>query len=313
MNMEKEMRQEAYENRAYGIFGGSEFRRSYNRFEVQELQKEVGKLIFAEAREDGDTRLFLKRLSVVSDVMRKDGWWDMFTVTDTLCRKGVWSCRINKIRLDRNEWLMMEVTPVSWLGENIKSESEAWDYFSRACLFSNYYTTDHFKNRFNVSEVEKRFYDYWKEFDNDEVRNSFKSKMIPSWAIPARGIWRAFCDGKITLKEIEDALDTPYGFEAMAIDINKNKASYVDKYPLMMEKINSLKDGYVYIDDIQNYLSSRYYAASAMQKEGKLDKELEGVFELIEASIAYYAELKKAQKEAKKAARKAKKAQKTES
>lgn len=313
MNMEKEMRQEAYENRAYGIFGGSEFRRSYNKFEVQELQKEVGKLIFAEAREEGDTRLFLKRLSVDSDVKRKDGWWDMFTVTDTPCRKGVWSCRINKIRLDRNEWLMMEVTPLDYLGESINSESVAWDYFSRSNIFSKLYTTDHYKSRFNVQEVEERFYSLWKHLDTDETKEEYKKQYIPSYCIPAIGLWRAFCDKKLLLEEVEDALNTPQGFEAMAINLLNNQKEFTEKYPLMMGKIRKMSDGYLYKNDVYDYLFSRYYAASAMQKEGKLDKELEGVFELIEASIAYYAELKKAQKEAKKAARKAKKAQKTES
>ena len=96
----------------------------------------------------------------------------------------------------------------------------------------------------------------------------------------------------------------------MAIDIAKNHMEYQEKYPLMMTKISSLGTGYISIDAVQSYLSSRYYAASRLQTEGKISKEIEGVFELIEASIQYYADLKKAEKEAKKAAKKAKKEQK---
>lgn len=308
--MEKEMRQEIYDHLAYG---STERRMKVQALDVEMKQEEIGKLIFAVAKEDDTTRLFIKRLCVVSDVMRKEGWWDMFTVSNVPCRKGVWSCRIDNIRLDKNGFPMMEVTPLDYLGESINSDSAAWDYFSRSSMFSKFYTTNHYKSRFNVQEVEERFYSLWKHLDTEETKEEYKMQYIPSYCIPAIGLWRAFCDGKLLLEEVEDALNTPQGFEAMAINLLNNQKEFTEKYPLMMGKIRKMSDGYLYKNDVYDYLFSRYYAASAMQKEGKLDKELEGVFELIEASIAYYAELKKAQKEAKKAARKAKKAQKTES
>ena len=86
---------------------------------------------------------------------------------------------------------------------------------------------------------------------------------------------------------------------------------YEVNYPLILEKIYNLRiDWMMYIVDIHNYLFSRYYSALDLQKDGKLNSDIEGTYELIEASIAYYAEQKKAEKEAKKAAKKAKKVQK---
>ena len=305
---ERAMRQEAYDILAYG---SSDRREAIQALSVEMHQAEVGKLIFAEAREDGDTRLFLKRLCTGVDVLTKKGWWDMFIVTDTPCRKGIWSCEIAKVRTDKNGFPMMEVIPLAYLGESINGESVAWDYFARSGMFSKVFTNvDHYKNRFNVREVEKRFYDFWSEYDNEATKEYLRQHLIPNYTVPARKIWVAFCEGKVTLQEIEDALDTPVGFGAMAIDIAKNHMEYQEKYPLMMTKISSLGTGYISIDAVQSYLSSRYYAASRLQTEGKISKEIEGVFELIEASIQYYADLKKAEKEAKKAAKKAKKEQK---
>ena len=305
---ERAMRQGAYDVLAYG---SSDLREAVQALSVEIHQTEVGKLIFAEAREDGTTRLFLKRLSAGVDVLTKKGWWDMFIVTNTPCRKGIWSCEIAKLRTDRNGFPMMEVIPLAYLGENINGESVAWDYFARSGMFSKVFiNTDHYKRRFNVQEVEKRFYDFWSDYDNEATKEYLKKHFIPNYTVPARKIWVAFCEGKVTLQEIEDALDTPEGFEAMAIDIAKNNKKYQEKYPLMMAKICGLCNGYVSIDTIENYLFSRYYPACDLQRDGKIGKEIEGVFELIEASIQYYADIKKAEKEAKKAARKAKKAEK---
>lgn len=304
---EKVMRQEAFDLRN---FGSSEMRESYHAFDVQQKQEEVGQLLFAEAKEDDSTRLFIKRLSIVHDVVCKDGWWDMFTVASKSCKKGIYICRIDVIRLDRNKFPMMEVTPISYLGESIDEESVAWDYFSRSNLFSKYYTESHYKNRFNVNEVETRFENLWKPFLTAERTAEMEKQYVPEYARPATLLFEAFCDGKVTLKEIEEALDTPEGFEAMAIDIAKNPKKYDELYPLMMGKIRSLDSGYVTINKIQDYLFSRYYSASDMQREGKISKEIEGTFELIEASICYYVAQKEAEKAARKAARKAKKAQK---
>ena len=304
----KEMKQEMYDQLAYG---STETRQACQALDVEMQQEEVGKLIFAEAKEEGTTRLFIKRLCFVSDIMRKDGWWDMFTVTNVPCRKGIWSCRIDKIRLDKNGFPMMEVTPMNHLGESINEESIAWDYFSRSGMFSSHYTESHYKQRFNVGEVEERFYYLWKHLDTDVARKEYAKQYIPSYSIPAIALWKAFCDGKLFLFEVEDALNTPEGFEKKALAIKNNTKEYEEKYPLMMAKIHNLRsDGRMYIDDIHNYLFSRYYSALDLQKDGKLNSDIEGTYELIEASIAYYAEQKKAEKEAKKAAKKAKKVQK---
>ncbi len=307
---EKAMRQEAFDVKAYG---SSERRQEFNKIDVELHQSEIGKIVLAVSKEKDSTRLFLKRLSVVHDVMSKDGWWDMFTISNKPCNEGVWACRIDVIRLDKNGFKMMQVTPLSYLGKEIDGESVAWDYFGRSTLFSCYYTESHYKNRFNVQEVENRFENLWKPFLTDEKIAELEKQYIPSYAMPALLLWDAFCNGKVTLNEIEDALDTPEGFEAMAIDIAKNTPKYKEQYPLMMSKICNLGSGYISIDTIQGYLSSRYYSASDMQREGKISKEIEGTFELIEASIRYYAEQKEAEKAARKAARKAKKAQKASS
>lgn len=296
------MKQEAF-------YGSSNQHETVQALGIEIYQAEVGKLIFTEAREDGTTRLFLKRLSAGVDVLRKKGWWDMFIITETPCRKGIWSCQIAKLRTDRNGFPLMEVIPLAYLGESINGESVAWDYFARSRMFSKVFTnTDHYKHRFNVQEVEKRFYDFWSDYDNETTKEYLKKHFIPNSIIPAREIWVAYCEGNVTLKEIEDALNTPQGFEAMAIDVAKNYKEYNEKYPLMMAKIMNLCNGYFSVNTIENYLFSRYYSACDLQKDGKISEELEGVFELIEASIQYYADLKNAEKEAKKAARKARKA-----
>lgn len=310
-NYEKYMRQVYFDERNYG---STENRAEFEEFRAKRLNEtESGKYIFAEAKEDGTTRLFIKRLNIFSNVTTKDGWWDTFTITEKPCNKGIWLCRILKFTQDKDGYLMCIVYPVKNLGMIIDEESCAWDYFMRTKEFSTQYVSNHLITRFNCTEVENQCYEFWKHMDTPAMKEYYKKQGVPMYMVISSCVLNAFLDDKITLNQIEGWLDTPEGFEALALKIKDNLQEYSESYPLMIGKLKALAtDGYISIDKIEDYVRRKYWEFDTLKRDGKITSELEETqaFERIEVVIQYWEDDKKAKKQARKDARKAKKANK---
>ena len=293
-------------------------KREWDAFQVNLLNKdETGKFILCESKEDGATRLFIHRFSSFSDYTTKNGWWDTFTIADKPCKRGYWLCKVNNFRIDRNGYLNAMVTPFKFFSYNAEDESVAWDFLFSSEMFSKQYTSNHYKERFNVEYLLSLYAEeldahkqVFESADIDSLNATAEYAFVPmekySWSLEKRRfVLRKFLKGEISLEKIEKALNKKTGLEALAEILVKNfKSPEYAKYPLLIAKMPSLieKAGYFVTDAIEEWLSRKFYEYDDLKLGDASD-----ILARVEAVLQFREEEKLRKKEEKKAARKAKK------
>ena len=87
---------------------------------------EPGTLIYVEATEPNSTRLFIRSLYPLEDIKKKEGWWNIFTITDKPVENaGMYIARIDRHTYDKDGHDMLIVSIVCPI-----PAQEVYDLFS---------------------------------------------------------------------------------------------------------------------------------------------------------------------------------------
>lgn len=251
------------------------------------------------AKEDETTRVFLKRLCPMTDVVGKDGWWDYFTISKTPCKKGYWLAIVDSAKVDLNGYLNVCVTPEHFIGdeESLCEHSTAWEYFSKHGMFSSLISARDY-GPFNIDELETLL------IERAIISHEWRRENLPFVTFMA---WK---DGKISIREIEKAIDTPIPHRKSDAELAADKIlldeATREKYPNLVAKIekHSWKTNAV-IDHL--YAMGGAYWRLLEQKvieEINNDDMVILFLERAECINKYYANKKALEKAARKAARK---------
>lgn len=286
-------------------------------FNIDRLKQcEIGRLVVCDAREVNTTRMYIHRLDSLDDVLKKDGWWDTFTISEKTCiETGYYLCRIKDFRIDRNGFLNMVVMPLHNLGTDIDMDSDAWKYFGSNGLFTNHYRAKGgYHTRYNVPALHQLFAE-----DIARIKRHEKERLGDNYICAdkkiAEFIMEKFLAGDITLADIDTALDEKDDLEKLADDLNLNlkrfalgeKNGYAKDYPLLAKKLpqedQGILKGYYTTDCTMRYLKRKNHEYTHLN----LGNETE-LLKRVEAVLEYWEEKKAKEKEAKRLARKQRKA-----
>lgn len=292
-----------------------DFAKTEAAFNIDRLKQcEIGRLVVCDVREVDATRMYIHRMDSIDDVLKKDGWWDTFTISEKKCDKiGYYLCRIKEFKIDRNGYLNMIVCPIHYLGLTVDMDSDAWNYFSRSGVFSNYYRSKgYYQTRYNVSALHHLFEEDVARIEKEEKERLGNDYICANKKI-AEFIMEKFMAGDITLADIDKALDEKGDLEKLADDLNHNikcyglnaKNKYAVEYPLLVKKLpvedHGILKGYYTADSTIRYLERKNceYTKLNFGNETELLKRVEAV-------LKYWEDKKTKEKEEKKRARKEK-------
>ena len=85
-----------------------------------------GLVVCQRVEDDRGGRLRLHKIYVRNSIERGNGWYDLFTYTEDSdnLQTGFYLCRIKEFKVDRNNYVNMVVTTVTFLGESITAAPE---------------------------------------------------------------------------------------------------------------------------------------------------------------------------------------------
>jgi hypothetical protein len=269
-------------------------------------ETETGKYVFCEAKEDGATRLFLHQLCAYTDVLKKNGWWDTFTISEEPCQKGITLCSISKFTLDKNGFLMMVVVPVKYLGTSIDEDSAAWDYLHRSGRFSKMYVSDNHAFRWNEAALNEKFAELFQTEKALVLGHPLTAKMYQGdYVFFANVLLNEWLNENITLDDIANPLNEKFGIEKLAEDLCKNYHTYKTTRPLLVEKL-PFQYGYISRMEVETYLQRKEWEYDDLLKKG-LVNPVDHLFDKVEEICRFRNNEKEAKKAARKEARLAKK------
>lgn len=250
-------------------------------------QTEEGKFILCETKEPKATRLFIHRFSSYTSSTKKNGWWDTFTITNDPCNKvGYYICEILDFKSDKKDNLMCIVKPFVYIGKYIDEDSPAWIYIVQAHIFSNY------------ADKNKR---YWGRFNVDEVFKRFCTD-IQDKEDPTEHVFFKLITERISLEDIEDALDTMDTSEQLAYDLIHNRHNFsVYKHLLRKtENIYTLSAMEEYIKRKQSEFLEKRIGTIEEYESLKYEERIEKVLEYYEAKKEEEKQLRKEARQNKK-------------
>lgn len=292
-----------------------DYAKFYAEHHITSLKKdEVGNLVLCENREEKATRLYIHRFDAIDDAYKKGGWWDTFTVSRSVCdKKGFYLCEIEDFRIDRNGFLNMMVVPKYYLGTEIDVDSDAWDYFFGSGLFTYHYKSNYryHRTRFNVDALYEMFKEDIVRIEKSK-RECLGDQFVSSWREVACFIMEQYISGKITMEQIEQALNEKDDLEKLAEDLNSQLSHYgvseknkYAAYPLLLKKLptdEGIFKGYYTTDCTMKYLDRKNCEYDHL----KLGTESE-LLARVEAVLEYWVDIKAKEKEERKKKRKASK------
>lgn len=280
-----------------------------------------GKYVVCGATEDNTTRLFIRlKTDPFTDISRREGWWNTFTVSKKSVSKGLYICKIDRYRHDRNGYLNLIVEPITDIDDLpirtfFGSESGTWESpamwlimcASKAFLPDYEFDSVSFKLLYhqnpNINALKEKFPEV-KDMNTEEIGKYFLNKYL---------------NKDFDLKLIEDTLNTLTNFEELVRDIEKAiiarqaERVYGNKYPLFAKKVTANvveHDIYIRYRAVEDYLERQMDYYDQLCHEGKiqpLEENADGVLERVEQALAYRQMLKDQEKAAKKAKRQANK------
>lgn len=268
---------------------------TFEEYEVNRLNDyNKGKYVICESREGFGSRMFIRTVTnIFTDGMRKKGWWDTFTLSTHEVSLGLWLCSVIEYKLDKNGYINLKVDPIVPVPElkfhlMFEDINGSWNSPAIELMvgrgFISQYQFYSFRN-LNIEELKKRYPKY-AELDN------FNIELLKDWL-----------KEEITLKEIEDALNTKTSYEELLdklfvaccySDRNKDFA----EYPLSIKKI---KLNCHYKRDIDDYIQRNLLSYQDLVRDKKLEPiHDDNPMAVLEYLLQYRAEQKKKEKEAKK-------------
>lgn len=286
------------------------FEWNFAEFEAGNLNKsELGLLLLCEARNDGDTRLFISQFSFLMDDFTKNGWWDTFTISKEPCKKGFYLCTIEEFRIDRNGYLNVVVKPSRFLETFIEEnkESDAWDFLFRSNMFSTRYARRMSCGLLNVDALIEK---YEEEFKRSELYLNSKPDEIKffSTSLFAKYLLEQYLINEITLEEIAIELKKPPYVETLAREILcviRTNSSKFDEYPLLKKKFPTDK---MFVTELVDWLERKSMEFDTLRLgDGNSpeyfvvkEQNKNELFERIETVLAYWEDKKALEKAAKK-------------
>ena len=278
-----------------------------------------GKYVICEARENNSTRLFIRDVSDIhtDTILRKNGWWNIFTVTKNPVSKGLWLAEVDKYYLDKNGFINLRVETIIPM-DDIKYyklfsldtdgtwNSIAW-WLMMVCsnTFLPEYKFDHYQRHNHKPNIDALI-NHFPELEGkctEEIGKIMLNKYLRNETI---------------LEEIEECLNAPSEREVLikriqrAVASGKVEKEFGEMYPNFAKKItnNALDGDFVIYEKIDNYLTRNICIYNDLVREGKIegdiiiDCETPKPLDAIESVLVYRKVLKEAEKLAKKEKRK---------
>ena len=264
-----------------------------------------GKLFIGTANNDGDTRLFVRSVNPLTDMRKKSGWWNTFTITNRPCDAGTFICKVIEVRADKNGYPIFVATPVVRIDENIIACDEVMYLFGLSGMFveelhgwNSEYNHAYFEEQINAISFVPVSHDI-----NHHI------------AIVQEAV-RLFVNGTICREQVVAWLHEPTDFQKQEAAFEEEVMSFFDKadfsaFPLLGEKYLKMKgtQSYIWPEKKVTFtqdLVSKYEVAVANGHIAAMSDA--SIWQQIEAYLVFDNERKKVNKAAKTAAKKAKKA-----
>lgn len=206
---------------------------------------------------------------------------------------------IDNAKVDHNGYLNVCVLPEHFIGEEdeLCEYSTAWEYFSKSGMFSSLISARDY-GPFNIDELETLL------IEKFIISHEWRRENLPFIT------FMAWVERKISIKEIEKAIDTPIPHRKSNAELAAEKilsdVATREKYPNLVAKIekNGWKESAV-VDHL--YTMGGAYWRLLEQKIIEVinyDDEVVQFLERAECINEYYANKKALEKAARKAARK---------
>ena len=276
--------------------------------------KYKGKYLITESREGyDDGRMFIRiPTNRISDTYSKAGWWNVFCYAKQPVEKGYWLSQIIEFKPDRNGYENVVVKPVSRFPE-----------LGHSALFREDGTWESIAIEFLVNKSDL-FYPQYITRSNSNPNYRALMERFPEYAEcgfrdVARNLLRLWIDGKIEIKDIEDALNEKTQYENLVWSImyairDNNLNEKFPQYPLFCSKIVKDEnhtlgaiDSLISYHAIDNYIKDRHRAYVNLVETCITWEPNDGALDPVEKVLEYYEDLKAKKKAEKKAKRKAKK------
>jgi len=288
--------------------------------------KYKGKYLITESREGyDDGRMFIRiPTNRISDAYSKAGWWNVFCYAKHPVEKGYWLSQIIEFKEDRNGYENVVVKPVSKFPE-----------LGHSALFREDGTWESIAIEFLVNKSDL-FYPQYITRSNSNPNYRALMERFPEYAEygfrdVARNLLRLWIDGKIEIKDIENALNEKTQYENLVWSImyairDNNLNEKFPQYPLFCSKIVKdenhtlgVSNSLISYHAIDRYIKDRHAAYVNLVNEGKIEmndylfetcvtwEPNDGALDPVEKVLEYYEDLKAKKKAEKRAKRKAKK------
>lgn len=278
----------------------------------------VGKKLICECRGEESnkpgTRLFIRNVTnAFADAEKKEGWWNTFTLSEEKVEKGLWLAEVVEYHLDKNGYVNSTVKVIMPVNDVAFHDlfSETAGTWNSSAWWLMMVVSGAFLSEYKFSS-----HGIIHDPNFDELIDKFPIfKDLPANEIGEKALYM-YLNGEITIKEIEECLDTPTDWERLVKNISSavlcgdTKRLYGEKYPLFAEKVShNVENGessFIHenaVDYIRRQM--RYY--DELVRDGKIEPVVGDVLDMVESALAYRKSLHDAEKEKKKLERKSKK------
>lgn len=277
---------------------------------LQSYQKSVGQYIFCRAREDWTTRLFVDGMCDATNLITKDGWWDVFTVVDRSKpqMRGLYICKILDYHFDKIGFINSKVEPVKAItDEDLASGNEFLRLFHMTEYFPEYYRLDLAKiTRYNIDALYEAYDKEYQEYIRTRNITLRPTDRASKHHYFAKMIFEMLIMGGITIPRINELLRTMFPMEVLAEDIaNRYETYYKENYPTFYGEIKRKQIPLWNRREVVYYLEDRSLQFGKMASSGKLEY-VDDIIRQVELIREYYLKVREEEKKAKREARRKK-------
>ncbi len=273
----------------------------------------VGKYVICESRSEEKRkckRLYIRNVTnTFLDAYKKNGWWNTFTLCENDVPTGLWLCVTREFRIDKNGYVNMivdAVAPIPELKKHFFLEAKEGSWNSPAIklmLGSGKFLPEYEFQTYNNLNV-------------DELRNRFQKYANLEYSELCDAVLKDWLAEKISLTEIENALNEKTPYEKMVISVQMAIAKGTiekdfSQYPLFAKKISRTENheglfhntvGYYKVESYIERNVCSYYDLVANGEMVEIESDYP--LDIVEAVLEYRERKKELEKQAKKAKRK---------
>ena len=265
-------------------------------------ESKCGQLLIATANNDGDTRLFVRSVNPMTDLRKKSGWWNTFTITQNPCDAGTFICRVLRVKTDKNGYPIFVVTPIVRIDESLILCDEVMYLFCMSGMF----TEDGYgwNSAYNHVYLEEQI----EAISFVPQTNSNHHIVVIQEAV------RLFINGTVCRDQLVAWLHEPTDWQKQEAAFQEEVERFLKApipFPLLGEKYQKFRGDRLYVwpeqqvEFVRDLLSKYEFSANAGQIAAQPEASM---WQQIESYLQFDKDRKLAQKAAKTAAKKAKKA-----